>query len=299
MAHQRSVVSVSQNGFDASIIKQDALDHLESLRSGSVDLFVTSPPYCIGKEYESSTSTKDFVVELDRVFGRAVEVVKEGGSLCWQVGSHVTANVTVPLDFLIYEKSLKFPQLRLRNRIIWHFGHGIHANKRLSGRHETILWFTKGDQYYFDLDAIRVEQKYPGKKYYKGPKKGKYSSNPRGKNPSDVWDIPNVKANHVEKTEHPCQFPVALVRRLVKGMCPPGGLVCDPYSGTGSTAVAALLEHRNFTGSEISSDYVEISRERLKKVIEGSIQVRDDKPVMKPDIRSSVARRPVDSQEYV
>ena len=251
MAQHENSFLVSHNDVSASVFQRDALDHLATLRDGSVDLFVTSPPYCIGKAYESAKSTDDFVRELDRVFDEALRVVKVGGSFCWQVGSHVTSNETVPLDFLIYEKSRQLQDLHLRNRIIWHFGHGIHANRRLSGRYETILWYTKGDDYFFDLDQIRVEQKYPGKRHYKGPKKGDYSGNPRGKNPSDVWDIPNVKANHVEKTEHPCQFPVALVGRLIKGMCPQGGLVCDPYSGTGSTAVAALLEGRNFSGSEI------------------------------------------------
>ena len=103
----------------------------------------------------------------------------------------------------------------MRNRIVWHFEHGLHCSRRLSGRYETIMWFTKGDDYVFELDPIRVPQKYPGKKYFKGPKAGQYSCNPLGKNPGDVWTIPNVKSNHVEKTGHPCQFPVELIERLV------------------------------------------------------------------------------------
>jgi adenine-specific DNA-methyltransferase len=88
--------------------------------------------------------------------------------------------------------------LKLRNRIVWTFGHGLHCQKRFSGRHETILWFTKSDDYKFKLDPVRVPSKYPFKKYFKGPNKGRISSNPLGKNPADVWDIPNVKANRAE-----------------------------------------------------------------------------------------------------
>ena len=71
--------------------------------------------------------------------------------------------------------------LILRNRIIWTFGHGLNSTQRFSGRHEMILWFTKGEQYCFNLDCIRVPQKYPGKRYYKGEHKGELSGNPYGK----------------------------------------------------------------------------------------------------------------------
>jgi adenine-specific DNA-methyltransferase len=292
MLDPRFSVNIAHNDSTARIDQVDAVEHVRSLDPESVDLFVTSPPYCIGKEYESATSTEDFKDEIERSFANIVRAVKPGGSICWQVGSHVTKNVVVPLDFLIYQKSLEFPTLYLRNRIIWTFGHGIHAHRRLSGRHETILWFTKGEDYYFDLDAIRQPQKYPGKRHYKGPKKGQFSGNPNGKNPSDVWEIPNVKANHVEKTNHPCQFPVALIKRLVNSMSPEGGLVCDPYCGTGTSAVAALMAGRNFKGAEIEPRYVQIARERLEAVRDGSARFREDRPVAEPDIGSSVAQRP-------
>ena len=94
----------------------------------------------------------------------------------------------------------------MKNRIVWHFEHGLHLKHKFSGRYETILWFVKTDKYIFDLDKVRVPQKYPGKVGYKGKNKGKYSGNIKGKNPSDVWIIPNVKSFHKEKTIHPCQF---------------------------------------------------------------------------------------------
>jgi adenine-specific DNA-methyltransferase len=292
MTDSTAFVSVSHNDANARIFNMDAVAHLKQLSDGSVDLLVTSPPYCIGKEYESATSTTDFAQELSRSFDDVYRTVREGGSICWQIGSHVTDNAVVPLDYLIYREAQKYLDLHLRNRIVWTFGHGIHSNRRLSGRYETILWFTKGNEYYFDLDPIRETQKYPGKRHYKGPKKGEFSGNPKGKNPGDVWDIPNVKANHVEKTGHPCQFPLALVKRLIESMCPPGGLVCDPYCGSGTSAVAALIANRNFTGSELEPRYLQIAKQRLEDLKSGSIKYREDKPVMKPDLRSSVAQLP-------
>ena len=149
-----------------------------------------------------------------------------------------------------------------------------------------------GEQTTFNLDDVRVPQKYPGKKAYKGKNKGKYSGNPLGKNPSDVWDIPNVKALHVEKTEHPCQFPVAIPQRLIKALTAPGALVLDPFMGSGSTGVAALIEGRRFVGAELVKSYYDISVERLTEAYEGNAKIREDKPVAEPDQNTSVARLP-------
>jgi adenine-specific DNA-methyltransferase len=173
--------------------------------------------------------------------------------------------------------------LQLRNRIIWHFGHGLHTSKRFSGRYEVILWFTKSEQYTFNLDSIRVPQKYPYKKYFKGPKKGELSGNPLGKNPSDVWDIPNVKANHVEKTAHPCQFPVELVERLVLSLSDEDDWVLDPFMGVGTTAIASLLHQRKAAGAEIMPEYVEIARERIRLAEVGKLRIRPmERPVYDP-----------------
>ena len=149
--------------------------------------------------------------------------------------------------------------------------------------------------YYFDLDAVRVKSKYPGKKHFKGPRIGQYSSNPKGKNPEDlwevtdemltawdmpVWEVPNVKSNHIEKTLHPCQFPVALVDRFVLSMTPSGGTVFDPFAGVASAGVAALLNGRQFRGCEVVDEYVEIGRKRLDEALQGEAKFRPfDKPI--------------------
>ncbi|HTT80179.1 MAG TPA: site-specific DNA-methyltransferase, partial [Stellaceae bacterium] len=170
-----------------------------------------------------------------------------------------------------------------RNRVIWHFEHGLHCSKRLSGRYETILWFTKSDDYIFRLDPIRVPSKYPGKKYFKGPKIGQLSCNPLGKNPSDVWIFPNVKNNHIEKTIHPCQFPVELVERLVLSLTDEGQSVLDPYLGVGTTVIAAVKNGRIGYGCDTEPKYIDVAWQRLNQFRRGSLKTRPmDRPVYDP-----------------
>lgn len=276
----------------ASLWLGDALEFLKSLSDNSVDLLLTSPPYFVGKEYDRSRSLADFKAELARVMPEIARTLKPGGSLCWQVGNHVERSRVTPLDTAVYPIVDQFPEFILRNRIVWTFGHGVHTSNRFSGRHETILWYTKGDGYFFDLDPVRIPQKYPGKRYYKGPKKGEWSGNPLGKNPGDVWDIPNVKSKHPEKTEHPCQFPTALAGRLVQALCPPGGLVVDPYMGAASTGVSALMHGRSFAGSDLEPRYLRVATKRVRDFVAGVAKIREDKPVRQPKGDEAVAMLP-------
>lgn len=198
------------------------------------------------------------------------------------MGNYVDKGSIVPLDTVLYPifSGLK---LKMRNRIIWHFEHGLHCSRRFSGRYETIIWFTKTDKYVFNLDPVRVPQKYPGKKYFKGPKAGQYSCNPLGKNPGDLWTIPNVKSNHVEKTDHPCQFPVELIERLVLALTDEGDWVLDPFLGTGTSAIAAIRHRRRGVGAEPVQKYVQVAQERIFQELEGTLKTRPmDKPVYDP-----------------
>jgi adenine-specific DNA-methyltransferase len=290
--------SFTETGQTGKLLQGDAHKILRNLQEGSVDLALTSPPYCIGKEYDKYIDPDDFRDEISRVAKRLLRTIKVGGSMCWQIGYHVRRNEIVPLDFLVHEIMRKYPEFKLRNRIAWTFGHGAHSTQRLSGRHETILWYTKGPEYYFDLDSIRIEQKYPGKRSYKGPKKGEFSGNPLGKNPGDVWEIPNVKAQHVEKTAHPCQFPIALARRLIRALSPSNGIVLDPYVGSGSTVAAALLEKRNAIGIDLDKGYLEIAKSRLESLINGSLAYRDDVPILDPALAGSVSVRPAHFRKF-
>lgn len=271
----------------ATLYHGDCLEFLQTIPDESVQLVVTSPPYNIGKEYEDVLDIEIYKAQQRQVIEECVRVLRPEGSICWEVGNYVNNGEIIPLDILLYD-CFKESGLKLRNRIVWHFGHGLHCKNRFSGRYETINWFTKSDDYVFNLDPIRVPQKYPGKKHFKGPHRGKYSGNPKGKNPSDVWDIPNVKANHVEKTDHPCQFPIALVQRLVLSMTNAGDLVFDPFMGVGTTAVTAIANGRRAAGAEIVRRYYDMAVDRVKKAFIGELRMRPDRPVYSPSEKTAL-----------
>lgn len=223
-----------------------------------------------------------YLAQQSHIIAECVRALAPGGSICWQVGNYVDKGAITPLDAVLYPIFTRLG-LKMRNRIVWHFEHGLHCKNRFSGRYETIMWFTKSDDYVFNLDPVRVPQKYPGKKHFKGPKSEQYSGNPRGKNPGDVWAIPNVKSNHVEKTDHPCQFPVGLIERLVLSMTNPGQVVFDPFLGTGTSIIAAVRHGRVGIGAETHQAYVQIAKTRIRQELNGTLRTRPmNRPVYDP-----------------
>lgn len=280
---------------DAVLFHGDCRILLQSMPNERVKLVVTSPPYNIGKNYEKRVLLEEYLRREREVIDLCIDKLAPGGSICWQVGNHVDGQEVYPLDILLYPY-FKDRGLRLRNRIVWHFEHGLHCSHRLSGRHETILWFTKDDangDYFFDLDPIRVPQKYPGKRHFKGPRAGLPSANPLGKNPGDVWIIPNVKHNHPEKTIHPCQFPLELVERLILSLTREGDWVLDPYMGVGSSVAAAVLNGRRGAGAEVMGEYVSIAAERIRAAADGSLPMRPrNRPIYVPPADSALVQRP-------
>lgn len=262
----------------------DNLEFMAGLPDHGFKLIVTSPPYNLGKVYESKSSIDDYILSQDRVISECVRLLDDRGSICWQTGNYVVDGSIIPIDSILFP-IFRRHGLKLRNRIIWHFGHGLHCSNRLSGRYETINWWTKGDDYTWHLDPIRVPPKYPNKRYFKGPKAGQLSCNPKGKNPSDVWEFPNVKSNHPEKTIHPCQFPVELVERLVLSLTDQGDAVLDPYVGVGSTVVAAMMHQRVGYGCDSVAKYIEIANERLRSLLDGTLRTRPmNKPIYDPSL---------------
>ena len=283
----------------------ESLDILRSCPDGFATLVITSPPYNIGKEYETQTSLHNYLDGLAEILREVVRVLAANGSVCWQVGNYVEGGEVFPLDIYFYPL-LKKLGLKLRNRIIWTFDHGLHCSLRLSGRYETLLWFTKTDDYIFNLDPIRIAAKYPGKTHFRqGPDYGKPSGNPLGKNPSDVWklmvnewetglwSIPNVKANHPEKTLHPCQFPIELVERCVLAMTNANDWVLDPFTGVGSALLAAVRHDRRAMGCERESLYMDEARRRMDMLLSGSLPYRPlGKPVYQPTGREKASKVP-------
>lgn len=240
----------------------NCLELLKKIPDESITLVVSSPPYNIGKEYEKKSHLDEYLDSQRQVLKECARILNPMGSIFWQIGSYVNDGVHIPLDirfFPIFEELCFVP----RNRIIWIRPHGLHARNRFSCRHETILWFTKSDNYIFNLDPIRVPQKYPNKKSWIGPNKGKLTCNPIGKNPGDVWAFRNVKHNHEEQTIHPCQFPEDLIERIVLAVTNLGDVVLDPYMGSGTVAVVAKKLGRNFLGAELLKEYYDVAIERL------------------------------------
>lgn len=247
----------------------DCMDFLPLIHDEKIQLIITSPPYNIGKEYEENLSLSEYKESQRRIIKECVRTLKDTGSICWQVGTYVKNGVRLPLDVYLFDI---FTDLGLifQNRIIWTFNHGLHSQYRFSTRYETILWFTKTSDYIFNLDPVRIPQKYPDKKHFKGPNKGQISGNPLGKNPGDVWEITNVKANHPEKTAHPCQFPEGLVKRLVLSLSNSGDSVLDPFAGSGTVGVVCEKYDRDYVLLEKEPQYCDIIHDRIKPFKEQS-----------------------------
>jgi adenine-specific DNA-methyltransferase len=282
---------------DVTLFHGDCVKLLRKIPDASVQLVITSPPYNVGKEYERDVTIEDYLKLQCATIEECVRITRPGGSICWQVGNHVNGHgQMIPLDILLHPLFAAYAstdELRLRNRIVWHFEHGLHCKNRFSGRHETILWYSKGDGYVFNLDAVRIPQKYPGKLAYKGNRRGEFSCNPLGKNPSDVWIIPNVKNNHIEKTSHPCQFPIEIPERLILALSHERDLVVDPFLGAGTVAVAAVLHGRRAAGAEIKPQYLKIARKRISDAIVGSLRRRPfAQPIYQPKPNTRLTTSP-------
>lgn len=287
-----------------AIHKGDTFSLVRTLKNNSIDLTITSPPYNIGKVYEKRASLEEYLTPYSDFANVLFEKTSPSGHVCWEIGNYVQDGEVFPLDVFFYH-IFKEAGFKLRNRIIWHFEHGLHANKRFSGRYEVILWFSKSNSYTFNLDNVRVPSKYPGKRSWKGKDRGKPSGNPLGKNPSDlwkiieqnwdqeIWEIPNVKANHPEKTIHPCQFPIELIQRCVLALTNESDTVLDPFTGVGSTCIGSIIHRRKFVGFELEESYIEIAKKRIKAYLNGALKIRPlGRPVYQPTGKEKVSQIP-------
>lgn len=305
--YDKPKISEIYSDYESIILNNgDVKTFLKSMPSNTIQLIITSPPYNVGKEYEKKVNIEKYLNEQNEIIDDIIRILKDEGSICWEIGNYVDKSEVFPLDIFYYQL-FKKRDLKLRNRIIWHFGHGLHASKRFSGRYETILWFTKSDNYIFNLDNVRIPSKYPGKRHFKGPKKGLPSGNPKGKNPSDmweiicndwekeIWNIPNVKSNHPEKTIHPCQFPIELVERCVLALTDVNDWVFDPYCGVGSALIAGLKNNRKVIGCDKELEYIKIAEERINKFYKNNLKIRPiTKEIYKPTGKEKVSKIPLE-----
>lgn len=252
------------------VITGDCVDSMRKIGGGMISLIFTSPPYNIGKEYEKRVPLATYIAQMTPVAAEMARVLRPGGHLCWQVGNHVDNGKVVPLDMALHP-TLAAAGFVLQRRFLWTFGHGLHCQKRFSGRYETIVWYTKGPRTTELRWPIALLREALGR----------------------VIDAPNVKSNHVEKRTHPCPFPVELPQRFVLALTNPGDMVLDPFGGSGTTAVASLLAHREPVTIDCVREYSREARARLAAARAGTLPIRPmGKDVHEPTAGSALTQRP-------
>jgi len=231
----------------------DACAALQKLKTDSIDLIIADPPYNLGKNYGNNVDLKERT-EYHRFtsdwLSEARRVLKPGGSLFCFMGVKYIARLYVTLE----EELGLTPQ----GWITWHYTQGIGRKRGFSPRHEDILWFSKGSDATFNLDDVRIPQKYYRKR-----------NNMSGANPGDVWQFSHVHYCAAERLPHPTQKPEALIERIICAASNPGDTVLDPFLGSGTTARVAQVLGRNAIGFDINPDYVEMSLRRLKEPFDG------------------------------
>lgn len=248
------------------LFNADMLSSLENIKAKLIDLTVTSPPYNIGKEYEKVRPINEYVAWSKKWIGQVYKVTKKNGAFVLNLGyiSIERKGHAVPLPYLLWNKT----KFYLNQEIVWNYGAGVAASKYLSPRNEKLLWYVKDmNNYTFNLDEIRdPDIKYPNQK-----KNGKIRVNSIGKNPSDVWMVAKVTSGKdrasSERTPHPAQFPVDLIERAIKGFSNPGDIIMDPFMGSGTVAEVALANRRKVIGFEVNSNYCELIRERVNRLL--------------------------------
>lgn len=251
-----------------STTSADVIDYLDGLPDGCAQLFLTSPPYNVGKAYGGDVSADSmrhvmYIGWLSMVISEASRVLAEGGVLALQVGAtRDQVDQIVPIDLLLHDTIMK-TGLTFQNRIVWQVPHGLTPKRRLAGRHETVMIYSKGAPRHFNANSARIPQKQPGKRAFKGPSKGSLSGNPLGAFPTDVWQIPSIGANNGQKTGHPAQMPEELARRVTQLYTMPGDLVIDPFSGSGTTHAVCVQTGRSFSGCDLH--YEDMRTRRLAK----------------------------------
>jgi adenine-specific DNA-methyltransferase len=251
------------------IICGDAFSLIKEVEDGSVDLILSSPPYGIGKSYETRFATiGDYAEAMLPILADLVRVIKPGGIIAWQVGQRIESDDVINLSE-VYLPEFRRLGMKLVNRLIWEF----HDNKPFAGTHyrrlttsheEVLILHKPGNEYTFNLDTVRVPQTYPTKVCYRSSRRGVITCNPKGKNPGDVWSIHTLHFNSPEKLDHPAQYPEDLCEGLIGLLTNPGDVVADPFAGVGTTLFVAKRMGRKFLGFEKDRHYCDEAELRLR-----------------------------------
>lgn len=262
------------------IYNMDCVDGLQELADNGIKInsTITSPPYNIGKEYETILGIKDYLNWISRITSQIHQITVNNGSFVFNVGYLKVEGKgrAIPIPYLLWDRVPFY----LIQEIVWNYGAGVACKNYLSPRNEKILWYVKDeDDYTFNLDSIRD----PNVKYPNQKKNGKLRCNTLGKNPSDVWQIAKVTSgknrSSEERMPHPAQFPEDLISRAVLGFTNEDDLILDPFMGSGTTAKVAMLNNRYSIGFELNTDYCETIARRLEAV-EKALEIKKNTPVL-------------------
>jgi len=241
----------------------DCLEMMRHLPQESAALTVTSPPYNIGKVYETAQPLADYLDWCADWIHEVYRITQSTGALWLNLGylSIPERAKAIPIPYLLWDRVPFF----LIQEIVWNYSAGVAGRKFFSPRNEKFLWYVKDeDNYTFNLDDVRD----PNVKYPNQKKNGKIKVNPIGKNPGDVWQFKKVTSGQnrsaKERTEHPAQFPEEVIQRIIKAASHPNELVLDPFIGSGTTAVVGLRLQRFVLGFEIQSNYCDIAATRIE-----------------------------------
>lgn len=231
----------------------DAVELFKEVKSSSIDIVIADPPYNLGKNYGNNHDLKGFDEYLEFTkswLSEAKRVLKPTG----------TIYVFMGVRFISYLYDIMDRNLGLyfNSWIVWHYTQGLGKTKGFSPRHDDILMFTKSKEFIFNLDNIRVPQK-----YYRA------RNNMRGANPGDVWKFSHVHYCNPNRQNHPTQKPEGIIERMVMASSNENGLVLDPFSGSGTTLRVCQQLKRSAVGFELNPDYIDMTNIRLNEHFNG------------------------------
>ena len=231
----------------------DALDLFKELEDESIDLIIADPPYNLGKDYGNKSDIKDF----DEYLRFSKEWIKEAHRVLKKDG---TIYIFMGVKFISYIYSIleKDMNMNLNSWITWYYTQGIGKTKGFSPRHDDILMFTKTEKFKFNLDSVRVPQKYYRKR-----------NNMRGANPGNVWEFSHVHYCNKNRKPHPTQKPEGIIERMILASSNEGDVILDPFAGSGTTLRVAQQLNRNCIGFELNEEYVNSINERLNEEFDG------------------------------
>ena len=238
---------------DINIICGDSLLELKKIDSNSVDLIIADPPYNLGKDYGNNSDSKEFdeYIEFTEQWTKECKrILKDNGTMYFFMGFKFIS--------YLYQVLEKKHNLIFNNWICWHYTQGIGKKHGFSPRHDDILMFVKSDKFYFNLDEIRIPQK-----FYRS------INNMRGANPGDVWEFSHVHYCNENRQNHPTQKPEGLIERMILASSKENDVVLDPFSGSGTTLRVCQQLNRKGIGIEINPTYVEQTKDRLSKPFDG------------------------------